>query len=262
MPLPAISEAADVSMATLYRLLGVKGKNPSTQLEQAKLDRILLTRFDLSRTSGGYYACGVRRRVEALHCIGWEIKTVARLAGVSYTQLTLVLNGSVEVVTIRLHRRIAAFYELHSGEFGGSSDAVRQSIQQNYAPPDTWDEATIDDPALPDRTPEKNRNVNAIGVKRRLKALMWKGWEYDRIAAMAGVPVDLLKLVVRGHRVTVPPEVHVRICRFYAIYWLENGGSKEAKRRARFYRYAPPGAWEPRTIDDPSASPDPGVRWE
>lgn len=107
----------------------------------------------------------------------------------------------------------------------------------------------------------KGKGANAIGARRRLQALHWRGWAWKRIEREAPIDSDSLVRILNGTQDVVRWEMHSQIAEFYAKFWLTDGGDKAAKRRARAQRFVPPGGWDVHTIDDWRAEPDPGVDW-
>jgi len=107
-----------------------------------------------------------------------------------------------------------------------------------------------------------NTVIGATGTTRRLRALVAGGWPHQHLAeelgwtpgnfssliAATSVTVRTARLVVATYdRLwNVDPATHGATARFIA----------EAKARAIEARWAPVGAWDDDTIDDPAAFPD------
>ena len=117
-------------------------------------------------------------------------------------------------------------------------------------------EATLD--TLPDRA-----RVNAVGTQRRLLALAAAGWPLARLAAALGMaPGNFSRLI--HHTPTVYVH-HARAVRdLYDQLWradprghgVDNQAYSRALNQARANQWAPVGAWDEDTIDDPAARPD------
>lgn len=96
------------------------------------------------------------------------------------------------------------------------------------------------------------RLVPGCGARRRVEALMWNGWTRRQIFRealgwMDGTPHDF------GEHVLL--RTHEEIVKYYEQRWHIPGPSKRTRTIARRAGYAPPGAWDDETIDDPKARP-------
>ncbi|NUP16596.1 MAG: hypothetical protein HOZ81_10905 [Streptomyces sp.] len=105
-------------------------------------------------------------------------------------------------------------------------------------------------------------NINATGTTRRLQALVAVGWPQQHLADELGwTPTNLSARIV-ADTVTVKTARTVRDV--YDRVWnvdplshgASYGGITRAKNRAAEARWAPVGAWDDDTIDDPAAFPD------
>lgn len=111
-------------------------------------------------------------------------------------------------------------------------------------------------------------SVPAVGVARRVQALMTLGWSCQRIARACGaLDSAVLTRVVAGTNTVVTAETWRRVSDFYDKHWntppevdgrVPTGWLTKTLQRARQNRYAPPLAWDDDTIDDPSSKPDLG----
>jgi hypothetical protein len=116
-------------------------------------------------------------------------------------------------------------------------------------------DATFDN--LPDSTV-----IDATGTVRRLRALVAAGWPQARIAARLGVTPGNFCAVIRRDRTLVRRARAVRA--LYDELWttdprnagVDNQAYSRAVNHARALDWAPPGAWDEDTIDDPAAFPD------
>ncbi len=104
--------------------------------------------------------------------------------------------------------------------------------------------------------------ISAIGTTRRLQALVAAGWPQQRIAEdMGWLPTNVSQLM-RATTVTVKNARLVRAVydRLWNVDPATRGASprgiEDAKKRAQQERWAPVGAWDDDTIDDPAAFPD------
>ncbi|MFE9391639.1 hypothetical protein [Streptomyces sp. NPDC006784] len=104
--------------------------------------------------------------------------------------------------------------------------------------------------------------VAAVGTVRRLQALTARGWPQSRLAARLDMtPNNFGALLAREH-VTVATARRVRS--LYDELWrtdprdhrVDNQAYSRALNQAKAKLWAPVGAWDDDTIDDPQAYPD------
>lgn len=105
----------------------------------------------------------------------------------------------------------------------------------------------------PDPLPSR-LSVNAIGARRRLRALACMGWSTVDIADHAGLSTSTLRQIAGGAD-SVRSSTAQQIDVVYRLLRNRFGGSKRAVMRARERGYVPPTGWIPETIDDPAAAP-------
>ncbi|MFD9192950.1 hypothetical protein ACFWCA_32650 [Streptomyces phaeochromogenes] len=104
--------------------------------------------------------------------------------------------------------------------------------------------------------------IDGTGTTRRLQALVAVGWPQDHLGHAIGVTPGNFSRIIKAPTVIVRTARAVRD--LYDAYWradpLEHGASRGgityAKRRAEQARWAPVGAWDDDTIDDPASFPD------
>lgn len=101
--------------------------------------------------------------------------------------------------------------------------------------------------------------VPKIGAVRRLQALMALGWPRREIARRAGWQGDALGALIYGKRQTILLDTHRRIADLYEVLSGTPGPSQRSRDLAAERGWATPLAWEDIDIDDPTASPDPGL---
>lgn len=101
----------------------------------------------------------------------------------------------------------------------------------------------------------------AAGSVRRLQALAVAGWPLARLARETGLaPTSMAKLMTAT---TVPVTTARTIAAVYARYSMASPGlcgvphihARAARERAAAKGWAPHGAWDDDTIDDPAAIP-------
>ncbi|MFF7991736.1 hypothetical protein ACFZDG_18325 [Kitasatospora xanthocidica] len=115
-------------------------------------------------------------------------------------------------------------------------------------------------PALDDYAPAAV--IDATGTTRRLQALLAAGWPFAYLAVRLGRTRGNFSSLLRRARV----QAHTAraVSGLYDELWLTDPATRsvdpEAGARARAcaasYNWAPPGAWDEDTIDDPAAAPD------
>lgn len=104
--------------------------------------------------------------------------------------------------------------------------------------------------------------ISATGTTRRLQALVASGWPQQAIADRLGVRPGNLATLLRRDRTLVRTARAVRD--LYAALWLTDpmtvGVSAVSVGRSRavgdLHGWAPVGAWDEDTIDDPAAEPE------
>lgn len=107
--------------------------------------------------------------------------------------------------------------------------------------------------------------IDATGTHRRLQALVAAGWPQHHLAAALGWTDTNFSALLQQKRVTVRTARAVR--ELYDQMWRldprEHGVDTKAYSRARNHAahcdWAPVGAWDDDTIDDPAAQPDTGT---
>lgn len=97
---------------------------------------------------------GVRRRVEALMCLGWSMRVLSRRLGWHEDRLAVMLSA-YDGVSPRNAQRIAALYEqLWNQQPPQATKADRMSVgrtialaeRRGFLPPMAWDDTELDDP--------------------------------------------------------------------------------------------------------------------
>ena len=104
--------------------------------------------------------------------------------------------------------------------------------------------------------------VSAVGTVRRLQALAVAGWPLARIARDTGLAAGALARALTA--TTVPVSMARAVAAFYTRYQLASPGlcgvahihARAVRERATAAGWAPHGAWDDDTIDDPAARPE------
>jgi transcriptional regulator with XRE-family HTH domain len=116
---------------------------------------------------------GVRRRLQALMCLGWDAEEIARRLGVSHSRVQKLRNQVAPVRRSTLERVDAVYNELAMtpGPTDHMGNWLRAKAKRlGYAPPLAWDNDTIDDPdARPNRSGRGSlRDLDHAAIRRRM----------------------------------------------------------------------------------------------
>lgn len=103
--------------------------------------------------------------------------------------------------------------------------------------------------------------IDSTGTARRLQALVAIGYAqsylWDRITGDA--KRQNMAYVIRQQRPTVNAETARKVAELYDELSMTPGPSERARRKAAYYGWAPPLAWDEDDIDNPEAHPDRGM---
>lgn len=173
-------------------------------------------------------AAPTRAHVQQLQAAGLGFKRIAALAGVSVNALALLLYGA-----------------RHRGR--GPSKRIR---------PDTAEKLLAVTAGL--EALGSSTIVDAVGVRRRLQALVAMGWSQASLAARLGMTPSNFNVWLSTDTVTAATAIAVR--RLYDELWDEppledTPGQRGSVSRARRYAFErgwlPPMAWDDDEIDIP-----------
>jgi hypothetical protein len=174
----------------------------------------------------------VRIHLRTLQSCGMGLRTIAHHAGLERARLTAVLNG-------RPHRGTPPQAKLRPAT--AAAILAVQPTLENLAP------STLMDPT---------------GTRRRAHALVALGWPQQHLATHIGMTLNNFVAMLSRPNVLVHRALAVRA--MYDALWradpAEHGASPagitRARRHAAANGWAPVGAWDDDTIDDPAAHPD------
>lgn len=177
----------------------------------------------------------VRRHLRNLQACGVGLRRIAAASGVDRKRLQGVLTGRPERGT-------------------GPQKQVRPALATAVLAV----QPSLD--LLGSATP-----INATGTHRRLQALVSAGWPQHHLAVALGMTDGNFGSTLRRDRITV--RTARAAAALYDQLWranpLDHGaapcGVTRAKRHAATQGWAPAGAWDDDTIDDPTAQPDTGI---
>lgn len=99
--------------------------------------------------------------------------------------------------------------------------------------------------AVKPETPQLEwRLMSATGSERRIKALMYMGWQLVDIQRSTGIDGTVLSDILRGVSDQVRQQTHVRLRDFYDSHCMKDGGSVRSKLRAQREGWMSPLAWD------------------
>jgi transcriptional regulator with XRE-family HTH domain len=98
----------------------------------------------------------------------------------------------------------------------------------------------------------------ALGLTRRLQALVALGYTQDHVSAATGISQGLLSRITRGLANRSTARNWHALVAYYDEVSMTPGPSSTARANARKRGWVPPLAWDDETIDDPNARPDTG----
>lgn len=105
--------------------------------------------------------------------------------------------------------------------------------------------------------PPRQRDVDATGTMRRVRALIAIGWPIAQLAPRLGIHRDAVGVIARGERRQVRAETADRVAAAYHTLSRTPGTSVRARRMAARRGWHGPTAWDGGAIDDPTAEPEP-----
>lgn len=162
-------------------------------------------------------AAPTRGRLQALVDASVPVRTVARVAGLSATTISTILDGTQARVQRATAQRVQHL----------SVAGVYASVSTGHVP--------------------------RVGATRRVQALLALGWTHHDMGA-AGITNSAQIVGAPGDLITVRRWRQVRDV--YDALSMTPGRSPETRGWAAKLGYAPPLAWDEDTIDDPHAAPD------
>ncbi|MBP5870903.1 hypothetical protein [Streptomyces scabiei] len=162
-------------------------------------------------------ATQTRVHLERLLAAGWTRAQIARAAGIAHRTIGGLLNGQPTT---------------------GVATA-RTILNITLGPP-----------------PADQRDVDATGTVRRIRALMAIGWPLAHLAPRFGLYVTALERIANGQLQHVRATTADTIALDYRYLAGMPGPSQRARNEAARRGWHGPAAWDERTIDDPDAGPE------
>lgn len=139
----------------------------ATALKVRSNAQVVLRR--LAGTPGIVDATGTRRRVEALHAIGWRAVDLASRLGCTAPAVRQIKWRKTVQRTTAL--QVAALYDELADHRGPSTRLITTARGWGWLPPLWWDEDTIDDPSYVPPTVDQVHwsDVDPVAVERACK---------------------------------------------------------------------------------------------
>lgn len=113
------------------------------RLRKSVETRILNARYERRKSFGIGDAVGTRRRLQALHAIGWSWRSLGSRVGMRPLSLSDLAAGRT-VPRVSTEEKVRAVFEEISGTPGGDTRAASYARRRGWPPPLAWDD--IDDP--------------------------------------------------------------------------------------------------------------------
>lgn len=110
-------------------------------------------------------------------------------------------------------------------------------------------------PEIHDPGADIARLVPAIGIQRRLQALVANGYEQLYLARRLNVVWQTVSLTINGNRDSVRVDFARAVHELFCELEVVPGGNRRATLWAQRRGWHPPFAWDHDTIDDPAAEP-------
>lgn len=101
---------------------------------------------------------------------------------------------------------------------------------------------------------------DAVGVERRLRALVAIGWTQSYLGDQLGYDPSWVAKLANNPRRRVNRDTYQAVADLYDRLSMTPGPSQEARDRAKARGWAPPLAWDDDSIDRPDAAPDRGEK--
>lgn len=139
--LRGIGDAAGVASTVVREV--ILGRHEGVQRKVAA--RLLACTIDKirERPTGMLDMTGTRRRVQALHALGWRRADLKEIGGVDIHAFT----RNPKYVTTRNYWVVRNLYDKLSMNLGPSAETRRRAAQWGFAPPLAWDDDDLDDKA-------------------------------------------------------------------------------------------------------------------
>lgn len=155
--------------------------------------------------------------IQELQGSGMSQALIARHANVSQTTISYLINGKIQSCT---RAKALGILSVRPGQFDDRAERP------------------------------------ALGASRRARALYAIGHGRDSISAASGLSACTIGQIANSRYTLIDGRIDAAIRLAYRLLGDTPGPSQKAARRAASQQWAPPGAWDDDTIDDPTATPD------
>lgn len=163
-----------------------------SQVRKSTADAILAVEVVKQSSRLAVDSTGTRRRVQALAYMGWNLDEVARRAGMSKSVLCTVYRPTVSHAVAR---QVEQAYERLSHLRGPSTAAAVRA--RKHAPPMSWDDDTIDDPAaVPNLGSRAARSTADVAEEARF--LIGFGMSTAAVAKRLGLSESWIRQLLGG----------------------------------------------------------------
>lgn len=214
MGLKRIVAVSDVSQGAMWKLLYGKRRPDGTQAPSRRItpkteQRVLAVTLD--HADGAVVdGTGTKRRIQALHTLGWGVSAIARQTGLDPQRLAGALHG--RRVRAETHRAVADAYERlwdtpaprgTKSERVSAGKAKARATKFGWAAPMAWDEGAIDDPeAMPfgdDLNSARGRRAGAVNADALTDCAIGWGLTMSQAADRLGVTKSAIEKGVTSH---------------------------------------------------------------
>ena len=182
MGLKRITAVSDVSQGLLWKLMYGKtqpdgSRTPSQRVRRDTEKRILAIGLNLA-DGAKIPACGSRRRIQALMCLGYSQSVIAERVGILPSNFSQTLHHGTDIL-VSTAKAIEQVYDdlsmtpNHPEDWRGKISASRSrryAAEHLYVPPLGWDDDTIDNPFMEpqwvENIPHTQTPVDEVAVQR------------------------------------------------------------------------------------------------
>ena len=182
MGLKRITAVSDVSQGLLWKLMYGKtqpdgSRTPSQRVRRDTEERILAIGLNLA-DGAKIPACGSRRRIQALMCLGYSQSVIAERVGMLPSNFSQTLHHGTDIL-VSTAKAIEQVYDdlsmtpNHPEDWRSKISASRSrryAAEHLYVPPLAWDDDTIDNPFMEpqwvENVPHIQAPVDEVAVQR------------------------------------------------------------------------------------------------
>lgn len=181
-PLVRIAEAADVDVQLIHQRHATMHKAKAARIFMVDRARM----YAMASDNDHVPAVGARRRIQALHAIGWSCLDIIPTGSVA----SRAAQPHRKVVSAATWRQVAEAYDRLSMTHGNGRQAARRARKNGWPPPLCWDDDDIDDPKAEParaRTRGDDRRGPRAEMLEQVAELTQRGMSAAAIAIEFGV---------------------------------------------------------------------------